>query len=581
MTSVTKEHGTRTMGNIVALIPARGGSKGIPRKNLMPFNGRPLVSYVITEALKCAKIHRVIVSTDDEEIAGVARDYGAEVPFLRPKEISGDHASSLPAFQHAIHYIEEEEGYRPDIVVILYPTSPLLESSVIDRTLEKMATGRFDSVIAVSEDLKHYWRETGDGFMEPFYPTGERVVRQLQVPLLKETGAVYVATRDVIMERNAFFGDRVGFVDMEEHRNVDIDTPFDFTIAEFIGRQARMAEKVEVRVGDRTIGKGAPVFIIAEAGVNHNGDFDTACAMVDTAQEAGADAVSFQHIVGERLNSTAVTSKLTIADWRRWELSWPQLKELAERALRKGLLFSVCVIDEESLDFVVSLGMSFVKVVSGDLTNIPFLRYCAGKGLPILLSTGGSTMTEIHEAIRAIEGAGNRQIVLYHTNSSYPTPPDEVNLAIMETLEAAFPYPVGFCDHSVQVMTSVVAAARGARVVEKHFSLDRSKRGPDFEVSLHPEELRRMIEEIRFAERVLGSPERVVLDCERETMKLVRRSVASAARIPKGTIITGDHLALRRPGTGIHPREMGSLTGKRARKDIEGNVPITRDMLEG
>jgi N,N'-diacetyllegionaminate synthase len=303
--------------------------------------------------------------------------------------------------------------------------------------------------------------------------------------------------------------------------------------------------------------------------------------MVDTAKEAGADAVSFQHIVGERLNSAAVTSKLTTADWRRWELSRSQLKELADRARRNGLLFSVCVIDEESLDFVVSLGMSFIKVVSGDLTNIPFLRYCAKKGLPILLSTGGSTMPEIHEAIRAIEGEGNTQIVLYHTNSSYPTPAEEVNLAIMETLDEEFPYPIGFCDHTSRVMTSVIAAARGACVVEKHFSLNRSEKGPDFEVSLHPDELGRMIEEIRFAERVSGSPERVVLACERETLRLMRRSVSSAVRIPKGTVITGDHLVLRRPGTGIQPGEMASITGKRARTDIDVNVPITREMLEG
>jgi sialic acid synthase SpsE len=334
-----------------------------------------------------------------------------------------------------------------------------------------------------------------------------------------------------------------------------------------------------IKINGRAVGEGQPVFVIAEAGVNHNGDFDAAYKMVKVAKDAGADAVTFQHIVAEKLNSKKVKSKFTNADWNKWELSAPQLKKLCDYARSLELQYSICVIDEKSLDLVVSYGISFIKIVSGDLTDLPFLKYCARTKLPIFMSTGGSTIDEVKDAVHAIESEGNHSIVLYHTNSSYPTPPNEVNLRILETLNNEFDYPAGFCDHTVEVMTSVIAAARGACVIEKHFTLDRNKKAPDFEVSLEPSELKQMIHEIRFIEQVLGTPERRLLECERECIKLSRRSIASRTRIPAGSVITEKMLAFRRPGTGIQPKDADKIIGKKAKIDIDENVLIEMHAL--
>ncbi len=218
--------------NTVAIIPARGGSKGIPRKNIKELDRKSLISYVIENALKVGKLDRVIVSTEDKEIAEIAKKYGAEVPFIRPKELARDATPTLPVLQHAVKYLEEEENYKPDIVVLLYATSPLVKPKRISEGIKMLKEGNFDSVLGVMEDRGHYWIETNNGY-ERLYPKTLKN-RQFTKPLFKESGAIYICKREILMEKNTLVGGKIGFLKMNKKESIDIDDIIDFEIAEFL-----------------------------------------------------------------------------------------------------------------------------------------------------------------------------------------------------------------------------------------------------------------------------------------------------------------------------------------------------------
>jgi CMP-N-acetylneuraminic acid synthetase len=221
---------------IVAIIPARRGSKGIPRKNIKELCGKPLIAHIIETALEVREIGRVIVSTEDEKIAGIAKRYGAEVPFVRPKELARDETPTLPVLQHAVKYLEEKENYKHDIVVLLYATSPLLRAERISEAINMLKEGGFDSVLSVVEDRGHYWIEK-DGKYERLYPEVLKN-RQYIKPLFKENGAVYICKRDMLMEENTMVGGKIGFLKMEKEESIDIDEPFDFEFAEFLMKRS-------------------------------------------------------------------------------------------------------------------------------------------------------------------------------------------------------------------------------------------------------------------------------------------------------------------------------------------------------
>ena len=217
--------------NIVAIIPARGGSKGIPRKNVKELCEKPLIAYIIETALKVKELDRVIVSTEDKEIAEVAKEYSADVPFMRPEELTRDETPTLPVLQHAVKYLEDKENYKPDIVVLLYATSPLLKHERVSEAIKMLKEGEFDSILSVVEDRGHYWIEK-NGKHARLYPKAPKN-RQFERPLFKETGAIYLCSRELLMEENTMVGGKIGFLKMEKAETIDIDEPLDFEIAEF------------------------------------------------------------------------------------------------------------------------------------------------------------------------------------------------------------------------------------------------------------------------------------------------------------------------------------------------------------
>lgn len=343
------------------------------------------------------------------------------------------------------------------------------------------------------------------------------------------------------------------------------------------------------RLGDRM----ARTFVIAEAGVNHNGDESLALRLIDMAADSGADAVKFQSFKAEKLArpgaEKAEYQKRTTGGGdqfsmlRRLEISEDMHRKLKARCDSVGIEFMSTPFDEESADFLVGLGMRRIKVPSGELTNHPFLAHIAGKNLPIILSTGMSTLDEVRESIREIDGARNRlgftvplekMLTVLHCTSNYPTALENVNLRVIQTLGRSLQLPVGYSDHTDGIVVAVAAVAVGAVVIEKHFTLDRSLAGPDHAASLEPDELTEMVKRVREVERAMGSPTKEPTASEIPVRELVRRSVTLVRDVKTGSAIGRADIALLRPGNGIQPRDLEKIIGRHAAKDLGAGTTL-------
>lgn len=334
-----------------------------------------------------------------------------------------------------------------------------------------------------------------------------------------------------------------------------------------------------MKIGNKLIKEEGPCFIIAEAGVNHNGSLKLAKKLIDAAQNAGADAIKFQTFKTENL----VTEGTEMADYqkknlnkkssqyrmlKKLELKYEDFIELKKYCDKKNILFLSTPHTEDAIDFLYSLVPAY-KIASGDLTNLPFLEKIAKKKKPIILSTGMATLDEVREAVTAIKKTGNNKIIVLHCTTNYPCPLEEVNLKAMLTLKKEFNLLVGYSDHTLGIMVSVIAVALGARVIEKHFTLDKNLTGPDHKASLEPKELEAMTKMIRAIEQVLGSGIKKPTKSEEKTKKIARKSIAAAKNIKKGTKITEDMLTIKRPGTGIKPKYLDKIIGRIAKENIK------------
>ena len=346
-----------------------------------------------------------------------------------------------------------------------------------------------------------------------------------------------------------------------------------------------------VEIAGRKIGAGHPCFIVAEAGVNHNGDLKTARQLVDVAVEAGADAVKFQTFKAERLATPSAPKalyQLQGTDKSESQLKMLQSLELSEEAHRElsaycrkqGILFLSTPFDEASADLLAGLGVPAFKISSGELTNLPFLRRVAGHGRPMIVSTGMSTLEEVESAVRTIGEVNRRGLVLLHCISLYPADPSEANLRAMQTLSETFRLPVGYSDHTPGTTVSLAAVALGACVIEKHFTLDRDLPGPDHRASLEPEELKDLVQGIRTVEKALGHGRKEPFPREMETAAVARKSLVAARNIPAGSRLKEEFVTAKRPGTGLPPSWIGRVVGKEAARDIAEGTLLTPEMLK-
>lgn len=339
-----------------------------------------------------------------------------------------------------------------------------------------------------------------------------------------------------------------------------------------------------VRLGSRVIGPGNPVFIIAEAGINHNGDPVLAHQLIDAAADAGADAVKFQTIAAERLVSPAAskadyqiehtgTTGSQLDMLRKVELSPEMHRELIAHANQRGILFLSTPFDELCADLLLSLDAPAFKVSSGDITNLPFLQHLARTGRPVLLSTGMSHLHEVEEAVQAIAAAGGRQLVIFHCVSDYPANPADANLRAMAALAALNAGPVGFSDHTLGAHVSQAAVALGATILEKHLTMDRALPGPDHLASLNPVEFRDFVAGVRDVEAALGDGLKRPVQAEMVNIPIGRKSLHWTRSISAGSkVATGDLIALR-PLAGLPPGRRDALLGRSLARAVAAGAP--------
>ena len=323
------------------------------------------------------------------------------------------------------------------------------------------------------------------------------------------------------------------------------------------------------------------VTVIAEAGVNHNGDLGLAKRLVEAAAAADADLVKFQTFRADRL-AVAVAPKadyqkvLTgsdesqVAMLKGLELSDDMHVEIQAHCAAQGIDFFSTGFDVESINFLYGLGQRRFKVPSGEITNLPLMRRIGCLGLPVILSTGMSTLDEVAAALDVLESAGARreQITILHCTTEYPTPYTDVNLRAMETLRQTFGTPVGYSDHTQGIEVAVAAVALGATMIEKHFTLDRSLPGPDHQASLEPDELTAMVTAIRHIEAALGQPQKVVAASEAKNLPIARKSIVAKKAIARGEVLREDNLTVKRPGTGLSPMRWDEVIGTAAARDF-------------
>lgn len=344
-----------------------------------------------------------------------------------------------------------------------------------------------------------------------------------------------------------------------------------------------------IHIGNRPIGEGHPCFIIAEAGVNHNGDPELAKKLIASAAECGADAVKFQkRTVGDILIKAALEKPYdsptalapTYGEHRKkLELSENAWRDLRNFAEEKKIIFFASAWDPKSADFLDELGAPAFKTASADLTNLPLLKHIAKKGKPIIMSTGMSTMEEIDEAVETVL-AENKEVILMHCVSDYPCSEDKVNLKMIGILRERYGLPVGYSGHETGVAISVAARALGAVAIEKHFTLDRAMIGPDHAASLEPEGMRRVVKYIRVAvDPAMGDGIKKITETELKQRAKLAKSVAARVSIPKGTVISADMLSIKGPGTNLKPKHLNELVGKTAQVDITEDTLVPTEAL--
>jgi N,N'-diacetyllegionaminate synthase len=347
-----------------------------------------------------------------------------------------------------------------------------------------------------------------------------------------------------------------------------------------------------VKVGDKAIGDGEPCFVIAEAGVNHNGSFELAKRLIDAAVKADADAVKFQTFRADAIATPeapkAIYQKETTGDdpqlsmLRALELTSEDFKGLYHYANEVGIIFLSSPFDLASVDLLRELGVSAYKIGSGELTNRPLLFHVAEQKKPIILSTGMCSLDEVRDAVRALRSHNVSDLILLHCVSEYPARAEHANLRVIATLKRAFDVPVGFSDHTAGIVVPIAAAAVGANVIEKHVTISRSLPGPDQHASLEPHELQQMVQSIRIVEKALGDGTKCPTRGEVRMKVFVRQTLVAETEIAQGTVIQKEMLTSKRTGDalGITPADLDRFIGKKATQKIKKGKAVTWQMVE-
>lgn len=545
---------------VLAVIPARGGSKGVPGKNLAEVAGVPLVARAVRACLGAPTVTDVVVSTDSAGIADAARAAGADA-ISRPAAISGDTASSEAAVLHALDAFEELHSVTVDVVLLVQCTSPFLTSSDVESVAAAVATGAADTALTVAPFHGFLWREHDGAGTGVNHDKAVRPRRQDRPQDLLETGAAYAM--DALgfrAARHRFFG-RTLPVATDPARVLEIDDPHDLERARLLAplfpqphdtphstprterrtSPAMTAATPNSRLrpfGSRTAGPGRPVYVVGEIGINHNGDLGNALALIDAAAEAGCDAVKFQKRTPEictprdqwDIERDTPWGRMTYIDYRhKVEFGEAEYRAIDEHCAKRGIDWFASPWDTEAVAFLEKFDVPAHKVASASLTDDELLRALRSTGRTVVLSTGMSTPKQIRHAVEVL---GSDNILLCHATSTYPAKAEELNLRVINTLQEEYPnVPIGYSGHETGLQTTLAAVALGATFVERHITLDRAMWGSDQAASVEPGGLTRLVRDIRTIETALGDGVKKVYESELGPMKKLRRVQGDLAAV--------------------------------------------------
>lgn len=332
-----------------------------------------------------------------------------------------------------------------------------------------------------------------------------------------------------------------------------------------------------IKVNHRIIGNGYPTFIIAEAGINHNSDIDIAKKMIKSASECGADAIKIQTIIPDEFLSEKINPKL-FQMAKNWSLSYKQHQELKNFAKKNNIEFFSTPLGKKSVNILKKIKVNLVKIASGDLDNLELIKQALQLGVPLIISTGMSSISEIASTVDFIK-KHKRQFVLLHCISSYPTPIEDTNLSTIPYFREAFHVPIGYSDHTEGIEACLAAVSLGACVIEKHFTLDKNMEGPDQKLSADPKEFAQLVKSIRIIEKTIGKHRTGIINSEEKFRKLMRRSIGVNREIPTGTKLRKSDLNLIRPSTGIPPNMMEKLVGMTVKKRVKKGELLSWSMF--
>lgn len=328
---------------------------------------------------------------------------------------------------------------------------------------------------------------------------------------------------------------------------------------------------MNVKISNKTIGEKFPAFIIAEAGINHSGSLKIAKQLISKAKSSGADAIKFQTF---KASDIASTSSPFFKILKKLELSDSDFKKLSDYAKKRKMIFLSTPFSFDAVDLLTKLKVPAFKIASGDLTHIPLIKYAARKMKPMIISTGMATLNEIREAVNSIKAVKNKKILIMHSISGYPTPENEVNLNVIKNFKKIFPYPIGFSDNGESNLVPLIAVALGAKIIEKHFTINKKMNGPDHKISVDPKQLKTMIKDIRKIEKMIGDGGKICQPSELKNRIAARRSIITNVDLKKNTKLTKEMISVKRPAKGIEPKYFSSILGKKMKKNLRKEQPL-------
>lgn len=328
---------------------------------------------------------------------------------------------------------------------------------------------------------------------------------------------------------------------------------------------------MNIRIAEKQIGKKYPVFVVAEAGINHNGNVKIAKNMISSAKDCGADAIKFQTF---RAGDLASKKSKFFKIFKKVEIDYTHLGELSDHAKKERIIFFSTPFSEEAVDVLSDLHVPAFKIASGDITHIPLIKKVASKKKPIIISTGMSNFAEIDFAVKTIKSERNNKIIIMHSVTSYPTPSSDANLRAINTLQCRYKYPIGYSDNGAGILVPIIAVSLGARIIEKHFTLNKKMNGPDHSFSADPNELSLLVKKIRETEIILGDGKKNPQPSELQNIQHARRSIITLVDIKKGDKLTYSNIAIKRPGIGIMPLNFHKIIGASAKRNIKIDQPI-------